>query len=113
MKEFAGKVAVVTGGASGIGFAIAEWCVLAGVKVVLADIDEGPLGKAGDELKAMGGTVLCVRTDVSKRDSVESLARQAFDAFGNVHLLFNNAGVAGGGAPWEATWNDWEWGDRD
>jgi NAD(P)-dependent dehydrogenase (short-subunit alcohol dehydrogenase family) len=109
MKEFAGKVAVITGGASGIGYAISEWCVRAGVKVVLADIDEGPLGKAGDELKAMGGTVLLVRTDVSKRDSVESLARQAFDAFGNVHLLFNNAGVAGGGAPWEATWNDWEW----
>jgi NAD(P)-dependent dehydrogenase (short-subunit alcohol dehydrogenase family) len=50
-----------------------------------------------------------VRTDVSKRADVERLARQAFDAFGQVHLLFNNAGVAAGGAPWEATWNDWEW----
>jgi NAD(P)-dependent dehydrogenase (short-subunit alcohol dehydrogenase family) len=57
----------------------------------------------------MGGIVLCVRTDVSIRADVESLARQAFAALGNVHLLFNNAGVAGGGAPWEATWNDWEW----
>ena len=109
MKEFAGKVAVITGAASGIGRSIAEWCVRADVKVVLADIDEGPLGKAEAELKALGGNVLCVKTDVSKRSDVESLARRAFDAFGSVHLLFNNAGVAAGGAPWEATWNDWEW----
>ena len=109
MKEFAGKTAVITGAASGIGRGIAEWCVRAGVNVALADIDEGPLSAAGAELRALGGTVLCVRTDVSKREDVESLARQAFDAFGNVHLLFNNAGVGAGGAPWEATWNDWEW----
>lgn len=109
MKEFAGKVAVITGGASGIGRGIAEWCVRAGVKVVLADIDEEVLSKAGEELKALGGTVLCVKTDVSKRGDVESLARRAFDAFGGVHLLFKNAGVAAGGTPWEATWNDWEW----
>jgi NAD(P)-dependent dehydrogenase (short-subunit alcohol dehydrogenase family) len=109
MKEFAGKVAVITGAASGIGRGIAEWCVRAGMKVVLADIDEAALGKAEAELSEIGGTVLCVRTDVSKRSDVESLARHALDAFGNVHLLFNNAGVAAGGAPWEATWNDWEW----
>jgi NAD(P)-dependent dehydrogenase (short-subunit alcohol dehydrogenase family) len=77
--------------------------------VVLADIDEGALSETESELKAAGGTVLGVRTDVSKRDDVERLARQAFDAFGNVHLLCNNAGVAAGGPPWEATWNDWEW----
>lgn len=109
MKGFAGKAAVITGGASGIGRGIAERCVRAGVKVVLADIDEGPLGKAEEDLKALGGTVLCIRTDVSKRSDVESLARQTVDAVGQVHLLFNNAGVAAGGAPWEATWNDWEW----
>src|SRR5271165_1102239 len=109
MKEFAGKVAVITGAASGIGRAIAEWCVRAGMKVVLADIDDGPLNKTRAELEAMGGNVLCVRTDVSKRSDVESLARKAFDTFGSVHLLFNNAGVAAGGPPWEATWNDWEW----
>jgi len=109
MKEFAGKVAVITGAASGIGRAIAEQSVRAGMKVVLADIEEGPLAEAGAELEAMGGAVLCVKTDVSKRGEVEELARQAFDAFGAVHLLFNNAGVAAGGAPWEATWNDWEW----
>jgi NAD(P)-dependent dehydrogenase (short-subunit alcohol dehydrogenase family) len=109
MKEFAGKVAVVTGGASGIGREIAEWCVRAGVKVVLADIEEAPLREAQAELTSMGGTVLGVRTDVSKRGDVEALAQQAFEAFGNVHLLFNNAGIGAGGTPWEATWNDWEW----
>ena len=109
MKEFKGKVAVITGGASGIGRAIAERCVGEGMKAVLADIDEENLAKAEAELKALGGTVLGVRTDVSKRGDVERLARQAIDAFKQVHLLFNNAGVAAGGAPWEATWNDWEW----
>ena len=53
--------------------------------------------------------MLRVKTDVSKRDDVELLADQALAAFGHVHLLFNNAGVGAGGAPWEATWNDWEW----
>jgi NAD(P)-dependent dehydrogenase (short-subunit alcohol dehydrogenase family) len=79
------------------------------MKVVLADIDEDNLTKAETELKTPGGSVLGVRTDVSKRSEVERLARQALDAFGQVHLLFNNAGVGAGGAPWEATWNDWEW----
>ena len=109
MKEFKDKVAVVTGAASGIGRAIAERCVNDGVKVVLADIDEENLAKAESELKAGGGTVLAVKTDVAKRSDVEALARKALHAFGEVHLLFNNAGVAAGGPPWEATWNDWEW----
>jgi len=109
MKDFAGKVAVITGGASGIGRGIAEWCVRAGVKVVLADIEESALQQTGAELTAAGGTVLCVPTDVSKRTEVEHLARRTIETFGAVHLLFNNAGVAAGGAPWEATWNDWEW----
>jgi NAD(P)-dependent dehydrogenase (short-subunit alcohol dehydrogenase family) len=109
MKEFKGKVAVITGAASGIGRGIAERCVSEGIKVVLADVDEANLAQAETELKSAGGTVLCVKTDVSKRADVELLARRAFDTFGQVHLLFNNAGVAAGGAPWEATWNDWEW----
>ena len=109
MKEFKGKVAVITGAASGIGRGLAERCVREGMKVVLADIDEADLAKAETELKTAGGMVLGVRTDVSKRSDVERLAGRAFDAFGQVHLLFNNAGVAAGGAPWEATWHDWEW----
>jgi NAD(P)-dependent dehydrogenase (short-subunit alcohol dehydrogenase family) len=109
VKEFKGKVAVITGAASGIGRGIAERCVIAGVKVVLADIDEVTLAKAETELKTLGGSVLSVRTDVSKRSDVELLARRTLDAFGQVDLLFNNAGVAAGGPAWEATWNDWAW----
>jgi NAD(P)-dependent dehydrogenase (short-subunit alcohol dehydrogenase family) len=109
MKEFKGKVAVITGGASGIGRGLAERCLSEGMKVVLADVEEASLAKAETELKSQGGTVLSVRTDVSKRSDVEQLARRAFDAFGLVHLLVNNAGIAAGGSPWEATWNDWEW----
>jgi len=109
MRDFKGKVAVITGGASGIGRAIADRCVHEGIKVVLADVEEASLAQAETELKASGGTVLAVGTDVSKRTEVERLAHQAVDAFGQVHLLFNNAGVAAGGTAWEATWNDWEW----
>ncbi len=109
MKEFRGKVAVITGAASGIGRGIAERCVSEGMNVVLADIDEANLAQAESELKTEGGSVLSVRTDVSRRSDVELLAQKALDAFGQVHLLFNNAGVGAGGAPWEATWNDWEW----
>lgn len=109
MKEFKGKVAVITGAASGIGRAIAERCVSEGMKVVLAEINEANLAEVETELKTAGGTVLSVKTDVSKRSDVEMLARQAINAFGQVHLLFNNAGVGAGGSPWEATWKDWEW----
>ena len=109
MKEFQGKVAVVTGAANGIGRGLADRCVREGMSVVLADIDEECLLRAENELKAAGGNVISVKADVSKRSDVERLARRALDAFGKVHLLFNNAGVAAGGAPWDATWNDWEW----
>lgn len=109
MKEFAGKVAVVTGAASGIGRAIIDQCAGNGMRVVLADVDEENLKKAEAELRSEGANVLAVRTDVSKRSEVEELARLALEAFGRVDLLFNNAGVGAGGAPWEATWNDWEW----
>lgn len=109
MKDFKNKVAVITGAASGIGRALAERCVREEMNVVVADVDEANLAKADAELKAIGGSVLSVVTDVSKLCDVEALARQAVNAFGKVHLLFNNAGVAAGGAPWEATWNDWQW----
>jgi NAD(P)-dependent dehydrogenase (short-subunit alcohol dehydrogenase family) len=109
MKDFHGKVAVITGAASGIGRGMAERCLNEGMKLVLADIDDESLAKAETELKSLGGTVLGVRTDVSKRSDVERLAKRTLDAFGQVHLLVNNAGIGAGGSPWEATWNDWEW----
>src|SRR5215213_2544837 len=109
MKEFSGKVAVITGAASGIGRGLAEACAREGMKVVLADVDEAALAQAERELKDAGAEVLAVRTDVSKADDVEALARRALDAFGAVHLLFNNAGVGAGTTVWESTLADWEW----
>ena len=84
---------MVTGAASGIGRAIADRCVKEGMKVVLADINKEDLATAEAELTATGATVLAVPTDVSKAGDVEALARKTLEAFGEVHLLFNNAGV--------------------
>ena len=109
MREFKDKVAVVTGAASGIGFGLAHHCVLEGMKVVLADIDESELVRAEDKLRAAGGNVLAVRTDVSDADDVEMLARKWIEQFEAVHLLFNNAGVEVRGAVWEQTLEDWKW----
>lgn len=110
MKDFRGKVAVITGAASGIGLGIARRCVLEGMKVVLADIEQGVLEQAEKELAAAGGTVLPVLTDVSKAGDVDELARKTIDAFGSVHLLCNNAGVGGAaGSAWENSLADWEW----
>jgi NAD(P)-dependent dehydrogenase (short-subunit alcohol dehydrogenase family) len=109
MKEFQGKVAVVTGAASGIGRALAERCVKEGMKVVLADIEEKTLAQASQELDATGTNVLAVRTDVSKAVDVAELARKTLDRYGAVHLLFNNAGVGAGTTVWESTLADWEW----
>jgi NAD(P)-dependent dehydrogenase (short-subunit alcohol dehydrogenase family) len=109
MKEFKGKVAVVTGAASGIGLGLAEACAREGMKVVLADVDEAALDEAERELKDAGAEVLAVRTDVSKAEDVEALARKTLEAFGAVHLLFNNAGVGAGTTVWESTLADWQW----
>jgi NAD(P)-dependent dehydrogenase (short-subunit alcohol dehydrogenase family) len=109
MQDFMGKVAVVTGAASGIGRAIAERCAQEGMKVVLADVEAQALDQAENALRGTGASVLAVRTDVSKVGDVEELARQTVDAFGGVHLLFNNAGVNAIGKIWEATLADWEW----
>lgn len=109
MKEFKDKVAVVTGAACGIGRAIADRCAKEGMKVVLADINKEDLGTTKAELTATGATVLAVPTDVSKADDVEALAQKTLEAFGGVHLLFNNAGVDTRGILWENTLADWEW----
>ncbi|MFP6584208.1 MAG: SDR family NAD(P)-dependent oxidoreductase, partial [Candidatus Hydrogenedentota bacterium] len=93
MKEFQGKVAVVTGGASGIGRAMAERFAEEGMRIVLADIEKEVLDKAAGEMKAEGADVVAVLCDVSKKEDVERLAKEAVAAFGTVHILCNNAGV--------------------
>jgi short-subunit dehydrogenase len=109
MKAFRGKTAVITGGASGIGYALAEKCLDEGMNVVLADIEEKALEKAENELMVKGGSVLAVKTDVSNLKNVENLAKKTLDSYGQVHLLFNNAGVGAPGAVWECSLDDWRW----
>jgi NAD(P)-dependent dehydrogenase (short-subunit alcohol dehydrogenase family) len=110
MQDLNGKVAVVTGGAGGIGKALVERLVDEGMRVVVADVEEGALDKTVAELAGRGGEVIGVRTDVTSFDSVVALADRAYDAFGAVHLLVNNAGVGPpGGLVWETTPNDWKW----
>ncbi|MBN1160635.1 MAG: SDR family NAD(P)-dependent oxidoreductase [Dehalococcoidales bacterium] len=113
MKEFKNKVAVVTGGASGIGWGLAERCAEEGMKVVIADIEGPALQQAEKTLKGGGADVLAVRTDVSKFSDIETLAQKTVGAYGGVHLLFNNAGVntdiSMRKPVWENTLADWEW----
>jgi NAD(P)-dependent dehydrogenase (short-subunit alcohol dehydrogenase family) len=109
MQDFQGKVAVVTGAASGIGRALAGRAAQEGMRVVLADVEEGALGRASAELEATGTRVLAARTDVSKAEEVEALAQKTLETFGAVHLLFNNAGVGAGTTVWESTLADWKW----
>jgi NAD(P)-dependent dehydrogenase (short-subunit alcohol dehydrogenase family) len=109
MKEFKDKVALVTGAASGIGFALADRFASVGMKVVLADVEESALATAEETLKRKGAPVLSVRTDVSKASDVETLADKAYERFGAVHVLCNNAGVGMGGLSWEQSLADWEW----
>jgi NAD(P)-dependent dehydrogenase (short-subunit alcohol dehydrogenase family) len=103
------KVAVVTGAASGIGAAIAERCAYEGMKVVLADIDDESLASTERVLKSTGVNTLSVICDVSKESDIRSLAEKTLEAFGEVQLLFNNAGVAAGTVLWENTAADWQW----
>ena len=109
MKEFKGKVAVITGAASGIGRALADRCVQEGMKAVLADVEVETLAKTEASLKASGATVLAVRTDVSQARDVAALAQKTLEVFGAVHLLCNNAGVGTEAAIWESTLDEWEW----
>jgi NAD(P)-dependent dehydrogenase (short-subunit alcohol dehydrogenase family) len=109
MKDFRDKVAVITGAASGIGYGLAEHAAKEGMKVVLAGINEETLLRAEKTLKSNGAATLVVKTDVSKPDDVKALADKTLDAFGAVHLLFNNAGVLVLSTTWESTLADWQW----
>jgi NAD(P)-dependent dehydrogenase (short-subunit alcohol dehydrogenase family) len=109
VEQFEGRVAVVTGGASGIGFGLAAAFAAEGMQVVIGDIEEPALGDAVAKLEAAGAEVLGVRTDVSDDASVAALAAAAVDRFGAIHVACNNAGVGGGGLSWEAPLSTWEW----
>jgi NAD(P)-dependent dehydrogenase (short-subunit alcohol dehydrogenase family) len=110
MKDFTGKVAVVTGGAGGIGKALVRALVDEGAKVVVGDVEGQVLEETVKEFRESGGDVAGLVTDVSDKDSVQALADHVFDHHGACHLLFNNAGVAAPSANiWETTPNDWAW----
>ncbi|HWB67821.1 MAG TPA: SDR family NAD(P)-dependent oxidoreductase [Mycobacteriales bacterium] len=111
MKELNGRVAVVTGGAGGIGRAMGEAFGRAGMKVVLADVQDGPLQAAVDELTDAGLDVIGVPTDVTTFDSVVALRDAALQKYGAVHVVCNNAGIGAGaeGPIWEHELRDWEW----
>src|SRR5438105_15700189 len=93
MRDFAGKVAVVSGAGSGMGRAFATRFAQLGMRVVLADVEDAALSDVESELRGAGADVLAVRTDVSRLDSVQHLAQQTLDAYGAIHLVCNNAGV--------------------
>lgn len=109
MKHFNDKVAVITGGASGLGREFANRAAALGMHVVLADVQQDALDQARAELEAGGTTVLAMLCDVRKGEQVQALADATMAKFGAVHLVFNNAGVGSGGLIWENSQADWEW----
>jgi NAD(P)-dependent dehydrogenase (short-subunit alcohol dehydrogenase family) len=110
MKEFKGKVAVVTGGASGIGRAVADRFAAEGMKIVLSDVEEQALSLAVKEMKSTGAEVAGIVTDVSDGKQVAALAEKTLATFGSVHIICNNAGVGGDGSPsWELAPETWQW----
>jgi NAD(P)-dependent dehydrogenase (short-subunit alcohol dehydrogenase family) len=109
MKSFRGRVAVVTGAASGIGLALTERFAAEGMKVVMADVEAPALTEAAERIRRTAPAVLASRVDVSRPDDLERLARETYEAFGAAHVLCNNAGVAVIGAAHEHTLADWQW----
>ena len=109
MREFDGRVAVVTGGASGIGFSLASAFAAEGMKVVLGDIEAPALDEAVGKLEASGAEAIGVVTDVSDGEQVQALADAAVARFGAIHIACNNAGVGAGGLSWEAPVATWDW----
>jgi NAD(P)-dependent dehydrogenase (short-subunit alcohol dehydrogenase family) len=109
MERLHDRVAVITGGASGIGFATAEVMAREGVRLVLADIERTALDAAVAKLRALGATTEGVLCDVSDRSSVQALADAAFEKMGAVHIVFLNAGIAVSGPVVEMTHDDWRW----
>ena len=109
MQEFRDRVAVVTGAASGIGRALALRFAREGMKIVLADVEGGALEESVAAVRGAGAKAVAVHTDVSRAAEVEVLATRTLEAFGAVHVVCNNAGVAISGPVWTQTLADWEW----
>ena len=109
MEDVAGKVAFVTGAASGMGLAIARSFAAAGMKVVLADVEEEALEEARASFGPTNADVIAVRVDVTDRDAMAAAADRTEEAFGKVHVLVNNAGVAVGGSIADMAYTDWDW----
>jgi NAD(P)-dependent dehydrogenase (short-subunit alcohol dehydrogenase family) len=109
MKELRGKVAVVTGGASGIGLALCERFAAEGMAVVLADVEENALAREAKRLEAGGADVLGLACDVRDPSSLESVRERALRRFGAVHVVCNNAGVAPAGPMLDMRPEDWRW----
>jgi NAD(P)-dependent dehydrogenase (short-subunit alcohol dehydrogenase family) len=109
MREFSGKTAFVTGGASGIGFALGRAFAQAGMKVMLADVETEALTAAVKSLHDFGPDVRGVTCDVADAASVERAAKASYEAFGNVHVVCNNAGVAAGGGIDTISLDNWRW----
>lgn len=109
MKLFKNKVAVITGGASGIGLGIANKCIQEQMKIIIADIDIKRLFRVEKKMKREGASVVAVHADVSKPDDMAHLAKIVLDTYGEINLLFNNAAVGYTKYTWNYTLKDWEW----
>jgi len=109
LNGLAGKTAVVTGGASGIGLALAEALGARGMNVAIADVEESAIGEAVGQLQSAGVRASGVLADVSDGDAVDRLAEEVIASYGAVHVLCNNAGVAAGGVTWELPEQVWRW----
>lgn len=109
MNQWKNKVAVITGAGSGIGSGLARYAAAQGMHVIAADVDTQGLETLSESLKAQGQSIITVATDVSSPEAVEQLAQTAFEHYGRVNLLFNNAGVLVDGKSWERSVRDWEW----
>jgi NAD(P)-dependent dehydrogenase (short-subunit alcohol dehydrogenase family) len=109
MNDIAGKVAFVTGGASGIGLAMARSFVAAGMKVAVTDIEKAALDPIKDEFSRSGAEVIGLELDVTDRAAMEQAAGETEAAFGNVHVVCNNAGVSVGGRVDKMSYKDWDW----
>ena len=109
MEQLDGRVAVITGGGSGIGEGLAQACHAAGMKLVVSDIEQAQAERVAEAVRDLGGDAVAVRSDVTDQASVDSLADQAYEAYGAVHLVCSNAGVLTVGPLMETSASDWQW----